>query len=322
MSKTLEILEADELQKQIASYQSSLDERRSKLEPIDRLKEGHSERVTFLEHAVKLARLLYGIGKSPREVRAVLREGVDAFAPIVGVLDYSVAQRSYSVAKAMAKKFDSKEVNTVTGRIFRPANANLGPGFTVITVKVRNQPKRHETETALTAALMAWDFAGAERMAEAYHLQPTEKGEDPNSFGLLREAILGHREGALAFLANFPRGYDPDFPPKQRELAEGVIREKPEVIRAGLKSVSKRFKTAWTPKTYATPARVARLGTLEQMMPKIRSHLIGHDWLLSDWAVAWMSLAWHRGLKEAFSDPNLFSEWVPWELCCPEGLPR
>jgi hypothetical protein len=225
------------------------------------------------------------------------------------------------VAKALASKFDGREVNVVSGRIFRPATSNLGPGFKVITVKVRNQPKQHEMETALTAALMAWDFAGAQKLAAVYHLLPAEKLDPPNSFGFLREAVLGHRDGALAFLANLPRGYDPDFPPKHVELAEGVVRQDAALVRSGLKTLSKRFKTAWTPKTYATPARVARLGQLDKMMPKIRSHLVGHDWLLSDWGVAWMSLAWHHETKEAFADPGLFSEWLPWELCCPKPRP-
>jgi hypothetical protein len=334
MTKTLEILGADGLRQHIVDSQASLNDKRKKLEPVDRLKElwregtshfyrnGHSERFSFLDTAADLARQLHGAGRPAREVRALLQEGVDAYAPVVRILDFSVAEREYAVARAMAKKFDGREVNSVSGRIFRPAKANLGSGFKVIKVKVRNQPKRHEMESALIAALMAWDFAGAKKMAETYHLQPAEKGEDPNPFGLLREAVLDHRDGALAFLKNFPRGYDPDFPPKQRELAEGVVRKDAALVRAGLKSVSKRFATAWTLKTYATPARLQRLGTLESMLPEIRSHLIGHDWLLSDWAVAWMSLASHRGLKAAFSDPDLFSEWAPWELCGPEPPPQ
>ena len=79
------------------------------------------------------------------------------------------------------------------------------------------------------------------------------------------------------------------------------MRQDPALVRSGLKTISKRFKTAWTPKTYATPSRVARLGQLDKMLPKIRSHLVGHDWLLSDWGVAWMSLAWHHEINEAFS---------------------
>jgi hypothetical protein len=333
MSKTLEILDAKELEEHIKVTQSSFNETRKQLEPLDRLKQlwhakaspfysnGHSERFGLLDTSMDLARQLHAAGNPPERVRAVLQEGFDSYAPVVGILDFSVAEKSYSVAKALAKKFDGREVNTVSGRIFRPPSKNLGSGFKIIQVKVRHQPARHDMETALTAALMAWDFEGAKKLAAAYHLQPTEKGEDMNPFGLLREAVLGNREGALAFMKNFLRGYDPDFPPKQRELAEGVIRGDATLVRKGLKSVSNRFGSAWTLKTYATPARLKRGGSLEQMLPRIRSHLIGHDWLLSDWAVAWMSLAWHQGLKEAFADPSLFSEWVPWGLCCPKAFP-
>src|SRR5262245_6510728 len=99
MSKTLEILAAAELKKRIAELQSRLDETRRELEPVDRLKElwregkshfykqGHSERESFLSSAVDLARVLRGIGRPPGEVRGVLQQGFDAYAPVVGILD-------------------------------------------------------------------------------------------------------------------------------------------------------------------------------------------------------------------------------------------
>lgn len=110
-------------------------------------------------------------------------------------------------------------------------------------------------------------------------------------------------------------------PPERRELAEGVIRGDAKLVRAGLKATSDRFKKAWTLKTWCTPSRLKRYGTAARLAPDVFRHLISHNWLLSNWAVGWMSLAWHRGLTGAFGEPERFSPWVPWELCCPEPNP-
>ncbi|MBI4027479.1 MAG: ankyrin repeat domain-containing protein [Verrucomicrobia bacterium] len=172
---------------------------------------------------------------------------------------------------------------------------------------------------AFQAALVAWDFEQAKAMAAAYQLMPPVKGANPDRFGILREAILGNDKNAIAFLENFTnRGYEKDFPPELLELAEGVIRGDASLVRAGLKAVSTRFKTVWTLKTYRTPEKLRRFGSWEKMLPKIHEHLIGFGWLMADWAIAWMSLAWHRGMEDAFSQPELFCEWAPWELCCPK----
>lgn len=331
VSTTLEILGTTELTSPLSSARSAFAESKGKLEPPDRLQElwrssdnrfyrnGHSERTGFLEQAADLARLLHAQGAPADEIRAVLREGAEVFAPILPILDFSTAPRKYSVATRLARRYEGKTLNCASGRIFRPASAKLSPGYKVIEIQIKNQPKNSEAEAALTGALMAWDWELAKRIAQGYDLQPAEPGDTPNHFGLLRQALLGERDNALIFLKNVPKGYDPDFPPKQLELVEGVIRGDASLVKKGLATLSKRFKTAWTLKTYATPDRLRRLGTLEKMLPSIRSHLIGHQWLLSDWGVAWMSLAWHCGMKDAFNEPDLFSEWIPRHLCCPES---
>lgn len=329
MSTILDILGPTYLDSQLSGTRSAFTESRSKLEPPERLRElwrdskdrfyanGHSERTGFLELAADLARLMHAKDQPPEDVRAVLREGAQAFAPILPILDYSTAPRQYSVAARLARRYDGKTLGTASGRIFRPASARLGPGFKIIEIRIKNQPMRSESEMAITAALMAWDYDLATQIARGYDLQAAEPGDPPNHFGLLRQAVLGDRDNALVFLKNFPKGYDPDFPPKLLELAEGVIREDAALVRKGLAALSKRFKTAWTLKSYATPARLRRFGTLEKMLPGIRSHLVGHQWLLSDWGAGWMSLAWNRGMKDAFAEPDLFSEWLPVNLCRP-----
>src|SRR5262249_30000591 len=151
---------SEELPKRLVDARAWFDKTKRKLEPPDRLKNlwrtstedyyrnGHSERSTLLDIACNLARLLHGAGKLPTEVRALLCQGAQAYAPVLGILDYSVSERRFSVAKGLARRYEGKTLNTVSGRIFRPAAANLGAGFKVIKVTVRNQPEVHDAEKA------------------------------------------------------------------------------------------------------------------------------------------------------------------------------
>jgi len=173
---------------------------------------------------------------------------------------------------------------------------------------------------ALCAALICWEFDAAERLAAAGESGRPEKHDRGNCFGLWRAAILGRTREAMEFLDALPEPRHGN-PPQRRELAEGVLRGDAKLIRAGLKATSDRFKKAWTLKTWCTPSQLKYYGTAARMVPDVCRRLITHNWLLSEWAVGWMSLAWHRGLTGAFGEPKWFSPWVPWELCCPEPNP-
>lgn len=172
----------------------------------------------------------------------------------------------------------------------------------------------------LRDALIGWEFTAAARMAAACDAGQPVSNARGNALGLWRAAILGQNQEAIAFLDAMPEPRHGN-PPERRELAEGVIRHDAKLVRAGLKATSDRFKKAWTLKTWCTSGRLKRYGTAARMSPDVFRHLISHNWLLSDWAVGWMSLAWHRGLTGAFGEPDWFSPWVPWELCCPEPNP-
>lgn len=173
---------------------------------------------------------------------------------------------------------------------------------------------------ALCAALACWEFEAAERVANAHNPGQPQPHSRGNSLGLWRAAILGRTQEAIAFLDAMP---EPRYgnPPQRRELAEGVICGDAQLVRTGLKATSDRFKKAWTLKTWCTSSRLKHYGTAARMVPDVCRQLITHNWLLSDWAVGWMCLAWHRGLTAAFGEPDWFSPWVPWELCCPEPKP-
>jgi ankyrin repeat protein len=334
MSATLTILDPQKLSEKIAEAKAANTGQQDKLETLAELKKladdpssdlaisGDCERIGFLRSSLDLARLLHGSGSPPEQIRKVLSEAVAACAPVIPLFKFW-QEREYAVPAKDVKKYDGKKLDTFSWKIFRPPQLASTSRYKIVRVTMLEQPADRRMPELLMAALMAWDFKQAKKIAEHYELRPPTKGESPlhlSALGLLREAILGNTKNALVYLENFPKGYDQDFPPKQRELAEGVIRGDAKLVRQGLKSVAKRFHTAWTIETYGTPHKLRHYGTLEKMLPDIRNHLIGHDWLLSDWAVAWMSLAWHQGMKEAFSEPELFNEWVPWSLCC--SLPK
>ncbi len=332
MSITIAVLGRESISRNLAEKKSWLKKQSKKIEPLDKLQQllekgetnfhrsGNSERGSFMQSSLSLARFLRAAEAPADEIRAVLRDGIQVFAPVVPLFRFW-SEQDLAVRASDAKRYDGREFDDYRSGVFLPPALNSGPRYKTVHVRIREQPAVKEMEKALESALIAWAFDGAKKMATAYQLRPACKGDPVNRFGLLREAILGNTKGAIAFLQNMPRGYDPDFPPERRELAEGVICGDEELVRAGLKATSNRFKTAWALKTYSTPARLKRAGTLENMIPDIRRHLIGHNWLMSDWGIAWMSLAWNRGMKGAFSDPGLFSEWLPWDLCCPGQSP-
>lgn len=332
MSITLEILGSEILSKNLADKKSWLKKQRANIEPLEKLRQqfqegetnfyrsGSSERGMFMQSSLDLARILHASRAKPDGIRAVLHEGVKAFAPVVPLLKFW-SEQELAVIASKAAKYDGRQFDDYLSGVFLPPALNSGPRYKTVRVRIREQPAQKEMEDALKSALIAWEFESAEKLAAAYDLRPATKGDPVNRFGLLREAVIGNTKQAMSFLQNVPKGYDQDFPPELRELAEGVIHGNAELVRIGLKATSSRFKTAWTLKTYSTPARLKRFGTFENMIPAIRSHLVGHNWLMSDWGIAWMSLAWKRGMEEAFSDPSIFSEWLPWELCCPEPPP-
>ena len=328
----LEILDRNDLAKQISGYAFRKNDRQNfpsweKLKKAfvsgDRAeRDGHCPQGSYVRSAIDLARLEHANGATPQRIREILHDAVEVFAPVIPLFDYSPFQTRFAVLKAQAKKFQGGEIPHDHNQVFLAPGPNLGPNYETVTVNVKRQPAQFEMHDALIAALIAWDFGAARSMANDYHLQPAVKGAGPNHFAVLREAILGHTDGALAFLENIPDGYASDYPPARRELAEGVIRRDAKLVKEGLKATSTRFKTAWKLKTYCTAAKLRRYGSATAMLPDIYSHLVGMRWTMGDWAIAWMSLAWHRGMKEAFDEPSLFSEWVPWELCCPEPNPQ
>lgn len=333
MSAALVTLDKEDLAKRIRESTTYLSHQRNKLEPVETLKTffaendrsvegGWCERASFLTSSINLARLEHANGAPPTRVREVLQEGVTAYEPVVACFDYTPFFSQFAVHVSQAEKYDGKEMSHDLGQVFLAPSKNLGPQYKTVRVKVRKQPAQLTMEKALKAALVAWDFERAKAMAKAYQLLPPVKGATPNRLGILREAILGNDKSAIVFLENFTRrGYEKDFPPERLELPEGVIRGDAALVRAGLKAVSTRFKTVWTANSYRTPAKLRRFGSWEKMAPAIHQHLIGMRWTMSDWVVAWMALAWHRGMKEAFSQPELFCEWASWELCCPEPSP-
>lgn len=333
MSITLEVLGRADLEVQV---QGTLDWLKTKADDWEELtvlerrvanhtgdfyRKGFSKRGSYLGSCLRASPQVFALRGDVGEFHALLKSAVEVFSPVVRLLDFSVIEQAIDLPEAKAEIYGGKEIddNLVLGLLapVRPRSA----AKRTVTVRVRKQPALKDAEDALIAALMAWEFDAARQMAAEYQLRPAIKGDRVNHMGLLRELILGNNDAAMSFLENCPVRYMSDFPPPQRELAEGLIRDDMALLKQGMLAISTRFHRVWNLKTYTTKAKLQRFGSLENMMPAIRTHLLGHHWLLSNWGVALLSLAWNRGMKEAFSDPDLFCEWLPWELCCPEPKP-
>lgn len=332
MASPLVSLEPDAISRQITETRQQMERYRQTFKPSHQLRtlfrsnhpdfaDGNCAQRWFMHHALELARLEHAAGASPSRIRELLHEAISVYAPVVPQFDYSPRKKKFAVHASHLNKFEGGKRppdldSIVTEPICHPMSE-----YKFVHVTVKNQPGLDAMKEAMICALIAWDFDDARTMAENYPLEPRFGGDAPNRFGLFREAILGNADAAIPFLGR-TLAYSTDRPPERHELAEGVIRGDASLVRKGLKTVSARFKSIWTLKTYRTPAKLRYYRTEERMLPDIRRHLMtGTRWLMADWAIAWMSLAWHQGMKEAFSDQSLFSKWVPWELCCPEPLP-
>jgi ankyrin repeat protein len=337
MSITLEVLGAAEHEERVRGTLGWLEtkagdweeltvlESRVKNHAGDFYRKGFSKRGSYLGICLGAAPEVFALKGDVGEFHALLKNGLDVFAPTVRLLDFSVIEQPIELPEAEAEIYGGREIddNLVMG-LLTPRRSRSVVNSRV-TVRVRKQPAQKDVEDAFIAALMAWDFDAARQMAADYQLRPAINGDGVsrlNRLGLLREVILGNTASALGFLENCTDKYIQDFPPPQLELAEGLIRRDSELLKQGVLAISKRFSRVWNLKTYATKAKLQQFGSLANMLPAIRRHLLGHHWLLSNWGIALMSLAWDRGMKEAFSDPSLFCEWLPWELCCPEPKPN
>jgi ankyrin repeat protein len=336
MSVTIEVLGAGELEERVRGTLDWLKTKEGDWEEINVLesrvakhvgdfyRKGLSKRGSYLRSCLSAAPEVFALKGKAGEFHSLLKGGVDVFAPTVRLLDFSVIEQQIDLPEAEAVIFEGMEIDdNLVMRLLTMRQSRSTPRKSV-TVKVRKQPAQEDVENAFIAALMAWDFDAARQMATEYQLRPSIKGGGMsrlNRLGLLREIVLENTSSALGFLENCPEKYLPDFPPPQRELAEGLIRRDLNLIRQGLQALSKRFHHVWNLKTYATKAKLQQFGSMENLLPAIRRHLLGHHWVLSNWGIALMSLAWDRGWKEAFCDPDLFCEWLPWELCCPEPKP-
>jgi len=306
-----------------------------KAEPLARLKvafrsgegaarDGHSKRGMRARESLKVAATEFVAGGTAGKFRKILSGAVRGFAPTVKLFDYSDFECTVAVSKSQARKFRAGEAAQDHNQVLLAAGQSVGGGYSNMRLRVKRQPAQLEMRDAMIAAMCAWDFKTAEKIAGDYKLMEPVKGDSVDEVALLIYALRGETREALRILAKRRGAYPVDFPPERKELAEGVLRKDAKLIHAGMKAINTRYGTVWAVKTYATRAKLQRHGTMGAMMPKILNHIHGHNWLVSHWAIAWVSLAGHRRVPGVFDDPGLFTQWIPWELCTapkrPEGF--
>lgn len=250
------------------------------------------------------------------ELRAIWRAGAAAFEAVLGELDFTPVEVvedpvTPKRAQALAAAVGARIEPSAEGTSRRQATYTAPP-----------QPQRNTFYEALLCAVLAHDWGLAERLAQGYPTRPAgELVEDyyGHKTGLLRELVLGDDAAARAHLDRLPRACLADPPPDRLELPEGLLAGAEALVRDGLRKISTRFASTWEPRKHEEWARKHHK-PLQATLTASRGALIGGGWVLSEWGVAYGSLAARRGLSGLLADVTGWSEWLPRSLCSGEPL--
>lgn len=262
--------------------------------------------------------------RDAEELREILRDGLAAFEPVLPHLNWGTFTRTILASRREAAELKKREIPADLLQLYLNAlehRESLDESkFVEMKVTFRRQAMAETMESVFTALLISRQFEKAQRIASTYKIGCRNRYETHPRLGLLREAILDNRKEGLSYLKYLIEVQRHKAAPNYKELPLGVITGDSKLVLQGLKRTNQAYQKAWNTKTYATPRVLRQYGSVKNILEDIRIHL-QNGWLLSPWAIAWLSLAWHRGMKDVFTDVSRFSEWVPWELCCPESRP-
>ena len=140
----------------------------------------------------------------------------------------------------------------------------------------------------------------------------------------IRSAILKHLLAdedlqAHTLSDHLEHGYPASSPPARMEFPHGVVKRDETKLAEGLAQIEKRFTSMWNAAKYkklyerllAKPSRRPK-PTWEQFVETVVNHLIGGNWLFSEWALAFMNIARWRGMN--MPNARVFSQFTPIEL--------
>jgi ankyrin repeat protein len=276
-----------------------------------------SDTASFVDLCLGRGQLARAWGASAEQLRAIWRAGALAFEPVLAALDFAPRER----VRDRATPKEAEVLQTTFGAEIAPSTE--GKQFVRATYTAVPQPERDAFYKALLCAVLAHERDLAERLAQGYPARPAELIADDyygHKTGVLREIVLGDDEAARRHLDRLPGGYIADFPQDRLELPQGLLEGSEALLRKGVRKIGTRFAGNWNPKKHEEWAKKHHR-PLNEVLDGSRHDLLALHWVLSEWGVAYMSLAVRRGLTGLLSDPKAWSEWLPRSLCSDQPLP-
>jgi hypothetical protein len=266
----------------------------------------------YLEVRVRQAALEWVLGAEPHVICAIYRDAVRSWLPYVEALDWRTpVEHRQQVGHAQARQFIEKTGGEVV--------ESLPYGKTVRWYA----PPVFQTRLQgleLWAAVLSADAELAQRVAAIGGLEEPDRYR--NTFAMGACLVRGDDKAAEAYRGGLGGSYDNDAAvrPQRDELVAGVLRGDEEMLAAGLRATTARYRTMWSPSRYKKTLKIGphwrepEYSSPEEKLRAVAQELLTYDWVLSEYALACMVLAVRRGLTSALAAPDLWSEWVPQEV--------
>ena len=283
--------------------------------PSDRLMLNSPPTHTLMDIAI----LEHARGTSAAEVRDLFRQAAAGWEPVIAAMDFK------------PRVWEGIEPNRWDAEAYLASNRGTikkVKGGYRYNYKAIPEPLWSEVHEALQCAAISGDRDLAQRLARAYQLKPASEIARDELFTfreyILRHLLAGDDDEARKVAKGLKPGYQVDFPQELVEFPLGVVRNDPELLLKGLKTLNTRFKNKWDERHWRKRYEKLKSGeiraravpkTWEVMLVDVRDHLYTLHWLMSPIALAFLNIARWRGMESPFDKPKAFSEWIPLSLC-------
>lgn len=271
-----------------------------------------------VDDAMEKAALHFIRGDGADAARASYHELATRWVPIIEAMDFTRREITWD---ELTPKSAEQLIAEYGGRMTKQGATRT------VKSKVMPQPLVHDVEKVLMAAAISGDRSLARKLARGYPVPkvvPKVTAQFEIRFRALRHVLADDRRAADEAAEHLEDGYPTDFPPDRIELPLGVLRTDPALLATGMKRITTRFAGMWDvdrvrkwydKRVVAAKSRGRAMPPFEKQLDLERANLIGLKWLLSTWALAFLSAARWRGITAPFDQAKLFSEWIPLELC-------
>jgi hypothetical protein len=238
--------------------------------------------------------LMLALGADAQKIRRVCVKTAEVFSGLVGVMDNSqkvLESKGEAARRAALKYAQEDDEGTEAVRDAQPPKVRV---YWKAMVRV------------WMIACVGGDEALAKRLAAGYRV---DEGDEVTAQFEVREMILRHAlagdvEGEKDLLGRLMEGYGADGPPSFVEMPVGALTGNAEMLREGLRKTDVKFKGMWKLRRHSeffdgqVKDGKIRPGpdSWDRYLMRTRLELLGQNWGLAWWTMAWVNVARWRGV--------------------------